>query len=173
MKELLRLRMKRANMSECLRLLYVAFTRAREKLILISPGNSVSDKNLLANALIADGDGLYRSQIYGASSFESLITATLCRHQDAVAIHSDFCDVLPSDFPVNVEVLNSPPFEEFEVEREAEASVSLDISAEELDRRFSRDESFSVGKIPLKVSVSELSDDEDSEQLYAAELTYK
>ena len=72
-------------------------------------------ENLLANALIADGDGLYGSQIYGASSFESLITATLCRHQDAVAIHSDFCDVLPSDFPVNVEVLNSPPFEEFEV----------------------------------------------------------
>ena len=173
MKELLRLRMKRANMSECLRLLYVAFTRAREKLILIAPGNSVSDKNLLANALIADGDGLYRSQIYGASSFESLITATLCRHQDAVAIHSDFCDVLPSDFPVNVEVLDSPPFEEFEVERETESTVNLDISAEELDRRFSRDESFSVGKIPLKVSVSELSDDENAAQMYATELTYK
>lgn len=173
MKELLRMRMRRANMSECLRLLYVAFTRAREKLILISPGNSVSDKNLLANALLADGDGLYKSQIYGASTFESLITATLCRHRDAVAIHSDFCDVLPSDFPVNVEVLNSPPNENYEVEREVEADVKLEISYDELDRRFARDETSSAEKIPLKVSVSELSDDEDSAQMYAEELTYK
>ncbi len=173
MKELLKLRMLRSNMSESLRLLYVAFTRAREKLILVSPGNSVSEKNLLANALLADGDGLYRSQVNGASSFETLITAALCRHKAAVAIHSDFCDVLPSDFPVKVEVLSSPPCDDFELENKKESEIVLDVSVEELERRFSRSETPSGGKIPLKVSVSELSDNDDSMQMYAQELTYK
>ncbi len=172
MNELLKMRLHRENISESLRLLYVAFTRAREKLILISPGGTVSEKNLKAAALISDGNGIFKSQVNGASSFEELVTAALCRHKEAVVLHSDFCDVLPSDFHVIVEDINVEPVEKINIHRESEKETVLDISHDELDERFFK-KSASISKIPLKVSVSELSDDTDSAQMYATEHTYK
>ena len=172
MRELLKMRLHRENVSESLRLLYVAFTRAKEKLILISPGGTLSEKKLQSLALISDGCGLFKSQINGASSFEELITATLCRHKEALVLHSDFCDILPSDFHVVVENIDVEPVEKINIHREAEKETVIDISHEELDERFFK-KAVSVSKIPLKVSVSELSDDADSVQMYATEHTYK
>lgn len=173
MKELIKLRIKRFNMSESLRLLYVAFTRAREKLILVSPGNSISKANLEKASLISNGDRIFTSQVNGASSFESLITATLCRHPDAAVIHTDFSDVLSADFHVAVNVFDSAPESFIFKKSEESTAVKLEISESELDRRFSMSNAYSGKKIPLKVSVSELSDDSDAQNMYATEYTYK
>ncbi len=172
MNELLKMRLHRENISESLRLLYVAFTRAKEKLILISPGGTLSEKKLQAVALINDEGRLLKSQVNGASSFEELVTATLCRHKEAIVLHSDFCDVLPSDFHIAVENIDVEPVEKMNIHGESENKVVFDVSHEELDARFFN-KSSPVRNIPLKVSVSELSDDNDSAQMYETEHTYK
>jgi len=172
MNELLKRRLHRENISESLRLLYVAFTRAREKLILVSPGETVSEKKLQEAALISDGEWILKSQVNSASSFEELITSTLCRHKEAVSLHSDFCDVLPSDFHLNVEIVDVEPSGKINLRHEAEKITEIKIPYEELDRRFFG-QNLPKNRIPLKVSVSELSDDENAAQMYATESTYK
>jgi len=96
----------------------------------------------------------------------------LCRHKEAVSLHSDFCDVLPSDFHLNVEIVDVEPSGKINLRHEAEKITEIKIPYEELDRRFFG-QNLPKNRIPLKVSVSELSDDENAAQMYATESTYK
>ena len=172
MNEIIKMKLHRDNISESLRLLYVAFTRAKEKLVLISPGDIVSASKLQEAALLSDGKGLFKSQVNSASSFENLITATLCRHKEATVLHSDLCDILPSNFHVNVENVDVEPVRNTNNNRELGKNVFLDITFDELDERFFKKD-LPKERIPLKVSVSELTDDESAAQMYETELTYK
>ena len=173
MKEFFKIRQKRANRSENLRLLYVAFTRAKEKLILITKGDVTSQKKLLNYAIFAEGNALFKSQIIKTNRYDALITAALCRHRRAVEIHSDYCDVLPSDFPVKVEIFRNEPTGISPLGVSEKTSTDLKISEEELDRRFAKPQNLTARKIPSKVSVSEAAEDEDSLQMYETVQTYK
>jgi len=81
-----------------------------------------------------------------------------------VSLHSDFCDVLPSDFHLNVEIVDVEPSGKINLRHEAEKITEIKIPYEELDRRFFG-QNLPKNRIPLKVSVSELSHDENAAQM--------
>lgn len=178
MKELLKLRIRRAEMSEALRLLYVAFTRAKEKLILISSGNTAADEKLVSYALLSYGNAIYRSEVCGASSFEELLTATVCRHPSAKALHSDFCDVLTAEDTLSAEIIENEPEQESEdCGKAARFPAAIRLTEEELDRRFAKRGDISDYRLPAKVSVTEIAKeplpDPEAEQLFGHEYSYK
>lgn len=172
MKELMKMRLKRTNMSENLRLLYVAFTRAREKLVLVSPGNSVSKKNIDKAALLSNGSKIYRSQVNNAVNFETLITDVLCRHQNAYNLHSDFCDVLPADFALSVNIFDRESVGVDVLPEKENISLGMTLSFDELDKRFYNKKEITQKKVPVKVSVSDFSEVLDVTKQYSKDYNY-
>ncbi|MCL2494352.1 MAG: helicase-exonuclease AddAB subunit AddA [Oscillospiraceae bacterium] len=83
----LRTAMKRAARSEELRLLYVAMTRAKEKIILLcsekNPGNKLRS---LAAGLTFGGARLEPARVQGAYSFADWLLTAFLRHPDAHAL---------------------------------------------------------------------------------------
>lgn len=105
------------DMSESLRLLYVAMTRAKEKLIFVSTisGKQLSERVNVNNLLGFDKDGkLHPYAVYRATNMSEWVLSVFSRHKDCSAIRDAFglkgVDVFPSDFSVDCSCLNSEDF---------------------------------------------------------------
>ena len=155
--------LKTAFLSEEMRLLYVALTRAKEKLIITSTFRAgekswmtpVWDENGRAALPYVRGSGAYR---------EWLVSAFML-HPDAKALR-DFCGISEdvaerqSDFGMRFFVHQSP--DEFETESLVEGQISNEASEEEaffdeIKRKFDFVyPNENLGTLPVKISVSEV-----------------
>ncbi|MCM1988482.1 helicase-exonuclease AddAB subunit AddA [Oceanirhabdus seepicola] len=82
-KEIIKSKMKKETISEEMRILYVAFTRAREKLILTSTVKDI-DKYLksIAKGLLHDNRKIMSSSVLGCKSYLDWIVSSLLLHRD-------------------------------------------------------------------------------------------
>lgn len=165
---------KREMMSEEMRLLYVALTRAREKLI-ITATFSGREKNWRVPVWNSDGKTLV-SYIKGSQCFRDWITSAFMRHPKAKAMREycemeescAFCDV---DFGLNVVMyknkdevltkLNS------QTATEKQLQVNADVTIQDINKRLGFEFShMEKANIPIKMSVSEVKRMQSEESEY-------
>ncbi len=103
----IKLSLRKDNMSEEMRVLYVAMTRAREKLILVcAKDNIASSCQRYASKIAAGKKALSAYSVSTALSYSEWIISTLIRHPDARQLREelgiDESIVLPCNVPLKV-----------------------------------------------------------------------
>ncbi|MDF2685152.1 MAG: recombination helicase AddA, partial [Clostridia bacterium] len=173
MKELIGMKIKRRVISESLRLLYVAMTRAKERLILISAGKKYDEKNFMSRALYINNksEKLYENIVLKCDCFEDFILNATVNHPFATQLHTPFSQVINTEEKIEVYLYDDINDETYKLE---EKEITANITAEELKRRFTFKYDDALSKIPAKISVTELSKgievDDDSEILIKPEI---
>lgn len=147
---------KKKNAAEELRLLYVALTRPRDRLILVASPTQTLKKALPEKCMLFSPDGLFSpSALCGANSLISLLLPVLARHPCADELRPEDC---PSFAPEGSFTVS---FSGDELEKESSVAespvVSFSLSEEEMRRRFSFSYPGLLTRVPAKVSVTELS----------------
>ncbi len=146
--------------------MYVAFTRAEEKLILVSGGKNYSDKTFTEKTLYCENGHVYPIKTIDTTNTEDLLLYCLTCHPACVPLLSAYSDVMTGNREdIDVFVEETVPDEE-EVNRTGTV-FEIPLSKEELERRCAP--AVKVPKIPAKLSVTELVKnrlaDSESEQL--------
>ena len=108
-----RLAAERSEQSEELRVLYVALTRAREKLLLVMTAKNPAQK-LSALAATLDGQAAVPPfAVRGAKSYADWLLTAALRHPDAAALRALIPEreisLLEADFPLRAVVCPPPP----------------------------------------------------------------
>lgn len=115
------------DLSENMRVLYVAMTRAKEKLVIVGAPDNFS-KTLENASVMAFGNKIKPVAIKMASSYLDWITAAVLRHPDAgwlrVKTGAVGVEKIKADFPLEVELVRHLP-EEIE-KKEETASEAVD-----------------------------------------------
>lgn len=99
-KEAIKYKMKIETLSEEMRILYVAFTRAKEKLIITGATNDLEkliNKSVSAAAL--DESVILSSEVLKGKSYLDWITMALCKHVDGQYLR-DIVGISPSDIHI-------------------------------------------------------------------------
>ncbi len=166
MHELVSRKKRRKLMSENLRLLYVAFTRARENLIIVSCSKKYEEAKLMKKSVFRENGKVYQSQIIDAQSPEDLLLYCLTCHPKCTPLITEFSDVETKEREeIFVETEEEMPDGIFVKTEEKE--MDIPISEQELRRRCSAVSQ--KQRVPAKLSVTELVKnklaDERSEQL--------
>lgn len=106
-----RLETLREEHSEEMRVLYVALTRAKEKLILLTASGDVEESLHNASCLITGGEKLNPFGVSQSTSYDNIIFAALMRHPDAHILRTvcgaDNSIVLPCDSPLAVKIIKN------------------------------------------------------------------
>jgi ATP-dependent helicase/nuclease subunit A len=153
MRELVAAKKKRKELSETLRLLYVAFTRAKEKLILVSGGAKYDENAFLAHSLYCENEKVHPIKTYATSSAEELLLNCLTCHPKCGELITAFSDVCQTERePVSVFVNEDMP--DNDLAANAQDGFEIPITAAELTRRCAANEK--AVRIPAKLSVTEL-----------------
>lgn len=109
---------EKTDLSENMRVLYVALTRAKEKLIIVGAPKDFS-KTLEKAAVAASGEKINPVAIRKASSYLEWITTVVLKHPDAVdmRIKAGGIDVkkIRTDFPLEIKIVKELP----QLEKEA------------------------------------------------------
>ncbi len=120
------------DLSENMRVLYVAMTRAKEKLIIVGAPSDFL-KTLENAAVMAFGDKIKPVAIKTASSYLDWITAVILRHPDAgwlrVKTGALGAEKLKADFPLEVKLIKELP-EEIKAET---ADISNEVDFDYLE----------------------------------------
>ncbi|MEG1994626.1 MAG: 3'-5' exonuclease, partial [Oscillospiraceae bacterium] len=85
-----KLELTRSMLSEEMRILYVALTRAKEKLFIIGSTNDIGKKLLNLNFALADGDKISPYNVREAESYLDWILMPLIHHIDAKGILGEY-----------------------------------------------------------------------------------
>ncbi|PWM47059.1 MAG: helicase-exonuclease AddAB subunit AddA [Clostridiales bacterium] len=174
MYELISLIKKRNDRSEALRRLYVALTRARQKLILIgSVKQSQCEKFSDLSLCTLDGSAL-KIYVNKQSSFLDLILTSLSHHPNCFSALDGLMEIFSADFKIEMNILNpTVNTDSFIVDKHEYKTL---LSTDEIRRRFDFEYTPSLSHIPAKVSVTELSKgflpDEDSVPLFKPSKKY-
>lgn len=150
--------------SEEMRLLYVALTRAREKLIVTATYKQTKSGPSLP---LYGGDGRAKAAyIQSRRCFKDWIMAAILTHPDAENLREEFgfsgcIDVADSDFSLKTYIYKSqaeiPAVELMAADEEACGDIAFDIAADEIKKRIEYEYPGAyLGKIPVKLSVSEV-----------------
>lgn len=120
------------DLSENMRVLYVAMTRAKEKLVIVGAPDNF-EKTLENAAIMAFGDKILPVPIKNASSYLEWITAVILRHPDAgwLRAKTTIPDIkkIKADFPLEITLVRELPEEIVAEEKE----VSQEIDKEYLE----------------------------------------
>ncbi|MBQ1862431.1 MAG: UvrD-helicase domain-containing protein [Clostridia bacterium] len=166
MREVLARKKKRKELSETLRLLYVAFTRAREKLILVSGGDKYGEELFYEHSLFCSDGKVSSVKTYDSQSPEDLILDCLTCHPMCKELITEFSDVAQDDHE-KTDVFINEPVPENETVSEDATDFDIPITEEEIARRCSPTKK--QERIPAKISVTELIknrlEDKESEKL--------
>lgn len=166
MRELVARKKKRKELSETLRLLYVAFTRAREKLILVSGGEKYGEELFYEHSLFCSNGIVSAVKTYDTQSPEDLMLDCLTCHPMCRELITEFSDVAQDEHE-KVDVFINEPVPEDSAESDRETDFDIPITEEELARRCLPPKR--QARIPAKISVSELIknrfEDKESEKL--------
>lgn len=166
MRELVSRKKKRKELSETLRILYVAFTRAKEKLILVSGGKKYDETLFLSESLFCENGKVSPLKTFDASKPEELLLSCLTCHPMCEGLITDFSDVTENRRE-KIDVFINEDLPEFTQEDHGEEEIDIPITPEEIRRRCTPAER--TARIPAKISVTELVKNklasEDSEEL--------
>lgn len=167
--------LKREMLSEELRILYVALTRAKEKLIIVSSVKNLDDKISNLALKMGNGEKIEPFLLMSSRSFSEWLLACLLRHPSCAALRERVKGGI-EPFDTNSEIkLNITKYNEqdtIEETKKEEKAITNDEGllkeiTERLDYCYPH---IALSKIPVKVSVSELKgrriDETDTERLY-------
>lgn len=155
------LTIRRSERAEELRVLYVAMTRAREKLCMVMTLPKPENKLASLAASLGEGETLPVSAVLAAGGMGDWLLSAALRHPSGGHLRSlagdDCVSVRPADTAWKIDVLRSLPPEE--AERAEIESVAPDASfAAEVERRMAyRYPYAAVSALPAKLAASELS----------------
>lgn len=100
------------DLSENMRVLYVAMTRAKEKLIIVGAPSDF-DKTIQSSSVMAFGDKIMPVAIKNASSYLEWLTAVIIRHPDAGWMRTKTGALntgkINTDFPLEIKLVRSLP----------------------------------------------------------------
>ncbi len=128
----IKLSMKHDRLSEELRVLYVALTRAREKLIMVWAGDKISDTVVKYSADInKNSDKINPFCVSEANGFGQWLLTALLRHPDCKKIREkigmDNSCVLPCEVPLKVVVKTFGAEDEEKTEQSTVSEIDLDF----------------------------------------------
>lgn len=158
-REVIKASLRRQSMSEELRILYVALTRAREKLILLI--SDTGREGILKKAALRVSLGMDGHYAENAASFADWIMLSALRHPDAQVLRERagvLVDLLPAESRLTVfcESANLRPETEQAAERLPEAVPDPEVQ-QLLEHRLSFRYPYQAETgLPLKLSVSEI-----------------
>lgn len=155
------LTMARSERAEELRVLYVAMTRAKEKLCMVMTVNSPENRLAALAAVIGDEPSLPPHAVLGAGGMSDWVLSAALRHPSGGhlrALAGDDCvPVRPAGYGWNIEVLRSPKPGEIEVSAERTAEPDDEFSEEIKRRMVYRYPFYIYSALPAKLAASELS----------------
>ncbi len=103
---------EKTDLSENMRVLYVAMTRAKEKLVIVAAPKNFS-KTLQNASVMAFGEKMIPSAIRNASSYLDWLTAVILRHPDAdwLRVKTGAVGVsrIDADFPLEIKIIKELP----------------------------------------------------------------
>ena len=107
----IKMQLQRSIISEELRVLYVAMTRAKDKLAIIITTDNLENKMNKLSLAVYDGDRILPSSLMLAKSYGDMILMAALRHPDAVELR-DICkytDIKPIECNENLKIIISKP----------------------------------------------------------------
>ena len=156
--EAVKMRKKRKEVAERLRVLYVALTRARDRLTMIGCC-SMDTKSLGNHAVHAEKGKVRLSTLLKNNNYRSTLLDRTVLHPQATAIHSAFVapEVCKTE-DLRVAFVGIPESVGGEVSG-GNTAVSCGLSQAELQQRFSFRYDGHLSTVPAKVSVTEIAKD--------------
>lgn len=148
----LKTKMKLLNLSEELRVLYVALTRAREKLIITGYVNNLSKILEEASYLMGEYESIDNTYLKECNTYIKWILASILRHSSSKELREYAnidCKVFNHDFKFKVNIIEAKDIKD-EILEEKE-----DITFEYKDNKIINYD-ISLSNIPSKLSVSEI-----------------
>ena len=144
-------KIKLLQLSEELRILYVALTRAREKLIITGFANNLT--NMVKDASYKIGDDRLISNLYlsECNSYLKWIVGCLLRHNDGRALRelsNASCKVFLSDSKFKLDIINALDIKDENLTEKIEYFENKPIIVKDYD--------YTESKVPIYLSVSEL-----------------
>ena len=132
-KRVLNAKARESNLNEELRILYVAMTRSKEKLVTVTTLDNPSGR-LAALSLRALDDGSIGG-VFELNSFGDLLLSACLRHPDAHALRElagipASSVMLPADFPLHVVTADAPAAVQVETEAPAVRDAREDVLAQ-------------------------------------------
>ncbi|MBQ3417357.1 MAG: helicase-exonuclease AddAB subunit AddA [Ruminococcus sp.] len=162
----LALELKRAEKSEELRILYVGMTRAKEKLIMTCSYQHPNNYPAKIAAMLSSYDSISPFVVRSANKSSDWILMCAMLHRDGKALREiagawcspDLC----ADFPMKVNLINSPLYEAYEEEHSEDVPAAAPRVDERIIEAIRRHSAFSYPyeellSLPVKVAASELS----------------
>lgn len=161
----------RDDMSEQMRVLYVALTRAREKLFLLCTIAHPETRLARLAASLHGTDPIAPFAVRSASHFADWILTALLRHPDMGALRTlagaESLTILPNDHAWQLEHIAARSFAAPELETEAAAEADPVLLQTLRDRfSFSYDRP-ALSRIPVKAAISTLAEQAQSRQYRA------
>ncbi|MDD4413014.1 MAG: helicase-exonuclease AddAB subunit AddA [Oscillospiraceae bacterium] len=155
------LTMNRSERAEEVRVLYVAMTRAKEKLCMVMTVGSPEKKLGSLAALIGSSDALPPHAVLGASGMGDWVLSAALRHQSGGHLRAlagdDDVPVIPSKFDWKIDVLRSPPPKENQEDLKQAEQPDCEFMSE-IERRIEYSYPFAqFSALPAKLAASELS----------------
>lgn len=153
-RELIRMRRKRAERAELLRVLYVALTRARDRLTVLCRCSDKADK-LEAHGLHSSRGRVHLNALLSTSNFRKIILDRTVLHPRATAVHPALTPAEQTETEdLRVSFVRIP--ESVKPLKQTEEGFSCGLSGEELKKRFSFRYDNALSTVPAKVSVTEI-----------------
>ncbi len=148
----------RSQRDEELRLLYVAATRAQEKLYFVGTFKNISSTLDSANNLLNDEPGLSPAHVMSTANYSKWILASLLRHPDAQILRDHLKKtkppaVIPADTHWDIRIVS--PLSSTKVEETTEFPPSDEALEQQLQDRFAYTYPYeSLSAIPVKLAAS-------------------
>lgn len=129
---------RNAERSEELRVLYVALTRPKEKLVILASSQDWSKELGKISAGIREEKLIDPFTVMGFNSYSECILSSLLRHPDAHALRNaaglDASVAIPCDTPLKTQIIKDE-LEEFEAAQEAEIAKPDKATVKEIKKR--------------------------------------
>ena len=166
------LEIKNAERSEELRVLYVALTRPKEKLVVLASAEDWGKKLSAISANIRKEKLIDPFTVMSFSSYAECILSVLIRHPDAHALRNaagiDSSCVLPCDTPLKTKII-SGDIAEFESAPPAEAASANEETVKEIKNRLAYEYPYSaLDGIVAKRIASKLDSEEIGGEYFAS-----
>lgn len=150
-----------SNRAEELRVLYVAMTRAREKLMMVMTLKSPESRLSSLLAVIGEGDCLPPHSVLGAYGMCDWILSAALRHPSGAHLRSlagdEYISVKPADHPWIIEINPAPAHTEIEIVQEKVSGPDTEF-AKTIEQRISYKYPFAAfSTLPAKLAASDLS----------------
>lgn len=189
-KEIIKRKIKLETLSEEMRILYVAFTRAKEKLIITGMTSKIEDRiKKWCNISMDDGIKIPKYAILEGKNYMDWIIPSVCRHEDGIFlrekadINNPYTNIIKDTSRWTVKIWDVNEAIESKIEEKEEVDILKELETlrlmkkdeeykEEIERRLNWNYKYIHScNIPAKFSVSELkkrfseTEDENSEKI--------